>query len=94
MLASEALLNSPKGLYWSEISTNLLICDTGNNAIKRVSPGGSPTTTIAGSSSGFADGASGTLSGPHGISVEAGGSILVADYTNNAIRAIQRIVSQ
>lgn len=76
---------------------NAFVTDSGNNAIRRIAPGG-VVVTIAGpppgdpnaGTSGFADGtASAALfNDPTGIAVDANGNIYVADTNNNAIRKI------
>jgi hypothetical protein len=76
---------------------NVYVTDA--NQVKRVPPGGGSTiTTIAGSTTGgFVDSAIGTpalFNLPEGISVEAGGTLLVVDYNSYAIREVQRVVNQ
>jgi hypothetical protein len=72
----------------------LLISDTGNERIRRVSPGGT-VTTVAGSA-GFPGGFSGDgglatlaqLSGPGGLAVTASGGFLFADTGNDRVRLV------
>lgn len=71
---------------------NLLIADTGNNCIRKLTLAQGLVTTLAGCAgqSGFAD-ANGTAAlfhHPHGITVDGDGNILVADTKNNSIRII------
>lgn len=72
----------------------LLISDTGNERIRRVSPTGT-VTTVAGSA-GYPGGFSGDgglatlarLSGPGGLAVTASGSFLIADTVNDRVRFV------
>jgi hypothetical protein len=72
----------------------LLIVDTGNNRIRRVSPTGT-ITTVAGNV-GFPGAFSGDgglatlagLTGPSSVAVTAGGDILIADSNNNRVRLV------
>lgn len=70
---------------------NLLVADTGNHTVRRVTPDGT-TVTVAGS-----PGASGTRDGtwneqvfrlPRGLAVDADGDVFVGDFGNHAIRRI------
>jgi mucin-19 len=88
------LLNSPKGISLS--GSNIYVADTGNNRIRMVVPGVSSTvsqamvTTLAGSTSGFANG-QGTAAQfifPRGVAVDSAGIIYIADSFNNRIRKI------
>jgi predicted lipoprotein with Yx(FWY)xxD motif len=72
----------------------LLISDTGNNRVRRVSPTGT-VTTVAGSGGwlgGFSgDGGLATLaqlSGPSGLAVTANGGLEVADTSNHRVRFV------
>jgi len=72
----------------------LLISDTGNERVRRVSPTGT-VTTVAGSA-GFPGGFSGDgglatlagLSGPSGLAVTASGGFLIADTVNDRVRFV------
>jgi NHL repeat len=72
----------------------LLIVDTGNERIRRVSPNGTITTVAGGIGypGGFSgDGGLATLAqlrGPSGVAVTTGGDILVADTSNNRVRLV------
>jgi glucose/arabinose dehydrogenase len=71
----------------------LLISDTGNNRVRRVSPTGTVTTVAGiGGWGGFAgDGGLATLarlSGPSGLAVTANGGVLLADTGNHRVRLV------
>lgn len=95
----EALFNNPTGLARSRIypgfdlasQRKLYIADTGNDAIRRLSPDGM-LVTIAGlpGHSGHADGpgSSARFAGPVGIELASNGTLGVADTSNNVIRRL------
>ena len=70
---------------------NLLIADTNNNRIRRVSPTGI-ITTLAGAVGGFSGdngpAVSASLSGPFGVAIDTAGNILIADRNNSRIRRV------
>lgn len=68
---------------------NLYVADTGNHAIRKVSPEGL-VSTLVGGAPGFADGkpARARLNGPTGLAVDAVGNVYVADTGNHAIRLV------
>lgn len=87
---STARFNTPFGLT-VDSGGNLYVADSGNNAIRRVTPAG-VVTTVAGLS-----GSSGALDGPvsvarfnqpRGVSVDANGNLYVADFGNSVVRHI------
>lgn len=70
---------------------NVYVAEFGNHKIRLVTPEGD-VTTIAGSSQGFADG-TGTeakFDSPHGIAIDANGTMYIADGGNNKIRKISK----
>jgi sugar lactone lactonase YvrE len=84
---------------------DVLVADTDNEAIRRVTPGGDVTTMMGKKAPGFIDGpaASASFSGKStftdnkrafvgiaGVAVDASGDIYLADTGNNAIRRIAR----
>jgi sugar lactone lactonase YvrE len=87
---SAASFNTPSGLT-IEPAGNLILADTGNNAIRRITPQGDVTTVAGDRFAGFHDGTSldARFNGPIGVTVDAGGRIIVADTYNDRIRAIQ-----
>ncbi|MES2695687.1 MAG: immunoglobulin domain-containing protein [Verrucomicrobiota bacterium] len=84
-------LSNPSGVA-VDSSGNLYIADTGNNAIRKITPGG-VVTTFAGSATGVAGSANGSgtaasFTNPRGISIDGAGNLYVADTGNNLIRMI------
>ena len=70
--------------------TNLYLAEVGNDRIRKIVIDNGTVTTLAGSSSGFADNATGTLAkfnNPRGITTD-GTNLYVAEYGNNRIRKI------
>lgn len=71
---------------------NLYVADSGNNAIRKVTPGGVVSTVAGGgigavgSTNGAA--ASATFNAPRGVAVDAAGNVYVADTGNHLIRKI------
>jgi sugar lactone lactonase YvrE len=68
---------------------NVYVADTGNNAIRKITPGGD-ATLVAGGSLGTNEGAGSTaqFNSPSGITVDGAGTLYVADTGNNRIRKI------
>ena len=88
--AASAIFDHPNALA-IDATGALLVCDSGNHRIRRISAG--TVTTIAGTGTqGFAgDGAAATaaqLDMPSGIAVAVNGSIYVADTHNQRVRVI------
>jgi DNA-binding beta-propeller fold protein YncE len=74
---------------------SLLIADTQNHRIRRLTADGE-VTTVAGGAEGFADGpvAQARFSAPCGVTVGPDGAIYVADAGNNRVRRVRdRVVS-
>jgi len=87
----EAQFTSPYGIA-VDSSGYLYVADTGNHAIRVVSPAGT-VTTLAGAgpeSPGFAEGtgSQAQFTSPMGVTVSSMGVVYVADAGNNAIRSI------
>jgi DNA-binding beta-propeller fold protein YncE len=80
---------SPYGVA-VDSSGNVIVADSGNHRIRKVTPGG-VVTTLAGSGSGtFADGtgAGASFNSPYGVAVDASGNAFVADFWNYCIRRV------
>ena len=88
--ATTTQLNFPSGLA-SDEGGNVLIADTGNNRIRKLS-GGSVVTVGGNGTSGFrGDGALATsalLNAPMGMAVDAAGNLFIADSVNNRVRKV------
>lgn len=84
-----ARFNAPSAIALDPSGT-LYVADTGNNAIRRVSPDGVVTTIAGGPEAGYVDGpaAGARFNGPVGIALSPGGRVIVADTYNDRIRAI------
>jgi sugar lactone lactonase YvrE len=85
---SAAAFHTPSGIAFDR-DGNLIVADTGNNAIRKVSMQG-VVTTLAGGAAGFADGPAGQarFNGPIGVAVDKAGNVFVADTYNDRIRRI------
>lgn len=84
-----ASFNTPSGLA-IDGAGNLYVADTGNNAIRKISPQGQVTTLAGNGIAGFQDGkgAAAQFNGPLGVAVDAAGVVYVADTYNDRIRRI------
>ena len=89
--ATSAALNTPLGLA-VDAGRNLLICDSGNGRIRRVTPSGVISTIAGTGAAGSAgDGGPATaaqLSSPRGIAIDSDSSIYIAEFGGNRIRKI------
>ncbi|MGB5700211.1 SMP-30/gluconolactonase/LRE family protein, partial [Muriicola sp.] len=83
-----ARFNNPYGIAIDK-EDNLYITDSSVGLIRKIAPNGD-VTTLAGSTSGFADGqgTAAQFSFPTGITVDKQGDIYVTDVSNNRIRKI------
>jgi sugar lactone lactonase YvrE len=87
-IGTSARFNFLNGLA-VDATGNVYVADSGNNRIRKITPSG-VVTTLAGSTSGFNDGigASAQFKNPFGITVDASGTLYVAENNNNRIRKI------
>jgi sugar lactone lactonase YvrE len=85
-----AKFKSPRGIA-VDISGNLLVSDTGNHVIRKITSGGE-VTTFAGipGSLGYLDGlvATAKFTSPLAITVDSLGNVFIADTNNDVIRKI------
>ena len=84
-----ARFDTPSGLAL-DATGNLYVADTGNHAIRKVTPDGVVTTLAGTGAPGWRDGpgAQAQFDGPMGVAVDAAGRVIVADAYNDRIRAI------
>ncbi|MES2901589.1 MAG: NHL repeat-containing protein [Pseudomonadota bacterium] len=84
-----AAFHTPSGLAIDKAG-NLYVADTGNHAIRKVTPQGEVSTLAGNGTPGFADGVGkqALFNGPVGVAVDQAGNVLVADTYNDRIRRI------
>jgi serine/threonine protein kinase/sugar lactone lactonase YvrE len=86
---AEAGFTYPWGLCL-EANGNLLVADTGNHVIRRVTPAGEVSTVAGTGAAGHKDGPGdiAEFNEPRGVAVDTLGNIYVADTVNHVIRCI------
>ena len=69
---------------------NLYVADTGNHAIRKVTPAGAVTTVAGNGQPGYRDGKgrAALFNGPVGVAVDRAGNVFVADTYNDRVRRI------
>ena len=88
-VGAEAKFGTLSGLAIDARGT-LYVADTGNNAIRRITPDGRVTTIAGDGVAGYQDGPGpqARFNAPIGIAVDASGRMIVADTYNDRLRAI------
>jgi murein DD-endopeptidase MepM/ murein hydrolase activator NlpD len=73
-----------------DASGTLYVADTGNNAVRRITPDGRVSTIAGDGVAGYQDGPGpqARFNGPIGIAVDTSGRVIVADTYNDRLRAI------
>ena len=84
-----AAFHTPSGIAL-DTAGNLLVADTGNHVIRKVTMEGVVTTLAGTGAAGFFDGpaAQAQFNGPVGVAVDKAGNVYVADTYNDRIRKI------
>ena len=89
--ATAAQLRAPEGLA-VDAAGNLYVSDTGNNVVRRITPGGTITTWAGNGNAGFGGdgGAAGSaqLNSPLGLAVDTAGNLYIADSGNARVRRV------
>jgi DNA-binding beta-propeller fold protein YncE len=85
-----ASFNTPSGLAL-DAQGNLYVADTGNHAIRKITPTGQVSTLAGNGQPGWRDGpaAQAQFNGPVGVAVDGAGQVYVTDSYNNRIRVIE-----
>jgi len=89
-IGTAAAFDTPSSLA-VDLLGNLYVADTGNHAIRKVSPQGAVTTLAGTGIAGFRDGegVQAQFHAPMGVAVDAIGRVYVADTWNDRIRVIE-----
>src|SRR5689334_17819744 len=84
---TSASFNTPSALALGP-DGNLYVADSGNNRIRKITPGGTVSTVAGNGTAGYVDGPAATaeFNGPIGLAVSSSGDIYVADTYNDVIR--------
>jgi len=89
-VGTNASFNTPSGIV-ADIYGNVYVADTNNHRIRRVTSDGTVTTLAGQATAGYADGigTNAQFNFPYHLSIDALGTLYVADQTNHRIRTIQ-----
>lgn len=84
-----ASFRQPHGVAVDSVG-NVYVADSGNHAIRKISPDGVVTTFAGNGTAGFSDGigAEASFNAPQGVAVDGVGNVYVSDTHNNAVRKI------
>ncbi len=88
-IGTAASFNNPFAIA-VDTSGDVYVADSGNHRIRKIDPAG-VVTTLAGSTSGYADNTVGTsaqFNNPRGIAVDSSGNVYIGDTDNHRIRTI------
>jgi sugar lactone lactonase YvrE len=88
--ALQAQFNTPSGIA-IDPKGNIVIADTSNNRVRKLSKDGATVSTIAGTGvAGFTDGpaSAAQFDGPIGVAVDRRGNLFIADAYNDSIRKL------
>jgi sugar lactone lactonase YvrE len=89
--ATAAVLNDPTCLAMDHAG-NLYVCDTANNRIRKITPGGTISTVAGNGTEGYSsDGIAATnsaLNDPEGLVFDSNNNMYISDYGNNRIREV------
>jgi sugar lactone lactonase YvrE len=89
--ASSAQMNAPTGAVVDHAG-NLLVVDTGNNVVRKITPAGVISTFAGTGTAGYSgNGGAATaakLNAPLGIAIDASGNVYIADTGNNQVRKV------
>lgn len=86
---TSATFSSPQGAA-VDSAGNIYIADSGNNKVRKITPGGLVSTLAGSGTATFADGqgVAASFSNPFGMAVDLAGNVYVADRNNHRIRKI------
>ena len=83
-IPTKARFNGPRGLVWIGGQTGLVVSDTGNNALRKITTNSSGLFAVV---STLTNGLNGLFNTPLGLTVDADNSILIADSKSASIKA-------